>query len=296
VVRIVGAPGTGPGFFFYPRALAVNDRGEMCVADRSGRIQCFDREGALLVSFELPLWKNGQPTGLNFARSGDLMVADSHYHRVLVYGPPAERAPEPPPLKRTFGTEGAGDGQFSLVRDIVEDSHGFLYAGDYDGPQDRIEKFTAQGDFVMAFGKSGTGDGELQRPQGLAIERRRDGEFLLVADACNHRIQRFTLDGKFVSTFGALGSGRGELKYPYGLTARGPGEPGGPGIYVVEWGNNRIQRFDPDGHPTGMWGQPGRGPGQFSTPWDVTLGPEGRIFVTDYGNHRVQVLESGTLD
>src|SRR5262245_42329772 len=45
VALIVGAPGTGPGYFFYPRALAVNPRGELCVADRSGRIQCFDREG-----------------------------------------------------------------------------------------------------------------------------------------------------------------------------------------------------------------------------------------------------------
>ncbi len=293
VVGIVGEPGTGPGSFFYPRSIAVSPRGELCVVDRTGRIQCFGPSGDLLVSFELSQWSNGQPTGINFSRSGDLLVADSHYHRVLVYGPPAQDAPRPPPLKKSFGTEGEGEGQFTLVRDIVEDSRGFLYCGDYDGAQDRIEKFTAGGEFVLAFGRRGSADGEFQRPQGMAIEARGGGEFLLVADASNHRVQRFTLDGRFVDGFGRLGSGPGELKYPYGVAVRGEGEPGGPGIYVAEWGNNRIQRFDARGRSRGMWGGPGHSPGQLSTPWDVAIGPGGRIFVADFGNHRVQVLEAG---
>jgi len=290
-IQVVGESGTGPGQFFYPRSVAVDPQGGFCVVDRSGRIQRFAADGTFLLSFELPAFQAGQPTGINFARSGELLVADSHYNRVLVYGAP-ETPGGPPRIVRSFGSEGAGDGQFSLVRDIVEDSKGFLYVGDYDGPEDRIEKFTAEGRFLQAWGRRGTGPGEFQRPQGLCIERRRDGaEYLLAADSCNHRIQRFTLDGSFVDAFGSLGSGPGELKYPYALAAFPPEAPGAPAILVAEWGNNRIQCLDPAGRPLAVWGGPGRETGELSTPWDVALGPDGRIFVADFGNHRIQIFK-----
>ncbi len=295
VIQVVGELGRRPGHFFYPRSIAVNSRGEFCVADRSGRIQWFGSDGSFLLAFEIPDFQKGQPTGINFTRSGALLVADTHYQRILAFES-LVRGGGPPVESFRFGSEGAGPGQFSLVRDVVEDSKGHLYVADYSGPEDRIEKFTSQGEFVLAWGRRGSGNGEFQRPQGLAVERGKDGsEFILVADSCNHRIQRFTPEGRFLAAFGGLGSGPGELKYPYGVAAAPPEAPGGPGIYVVEWGNNRVQRFDPDGGAAGMWGGPGHAAGELATPWDVAIGPDGRIFVVDYGNHRIQVLEPGTL-
>jgi len=123
-----------------------------------------------------------------------------------------------------------------------------------------------------------------------------DGEeSLLVADCCNHRIERFSLDGRFISAFGRLGEGPGELKYPYGVAVLPPGAPGGPAILVVEWGNNRIQRFDADGRPRGTWGGPGREAGGLATPWDAAVAPDGRVFIADFGNHRIQVLRPGAI-
>ncbi len=302
VARVIGEMGTAPGQFFYPRSAAVNEEGELCVVDRSGRIQWFRADGTLLCAFFLPEYKRGQPTGINFSRCGDLLVADSHYGRFLVYRRP--KGSEPPPVAASWGQEGEGDGQFTLIRDVVEDSRGDLYAGDYNGPQDRIQKFDAKGKFLLSWGRRGQGAGEFQRPQGLAIERRADGsEFLLVADSCNHRVQRFELDGRFIGSFGRLGSEPGAMKYPYGvavapadslpgsLAGSLAGSRGSPAVYVVEWGNNRVQRFDLDGRPTGRWGRPGRGAGEFATPWDIAVGRDGRVFVVDFGNHRVQVLD-----
>jgi sugar lactone lactonase YvrE len=290
VARVVGSLGTGPGQLFYPRSACVNGRGQLCVVDKSGRLQWFDPEGRFLFAVELPACQKGFPTGINFARSGELLVADSHYQRILVYGPTAG-GERPPQVVRSWGSEGAGPSQFTMVRDVVEDSLGCLYSGDYDGPEDRIQKFSPEGRFILSFGKRGSGPGEFQRPQGLAVERREDGrESILVADSCNHRIQRFSLEGRFEGSFGRLGSGPGELKYPYGVAAAPPGSPAAPGIYVAEWGNNRVQRFHHDGRPAGLWGRAGRGPGELSTPWDVAIGPDGKLVVVDYGNHRLQVL------
>ncbi len=290
--------GTAPGQFFYPRSAAVSEEGELCVVDRSGRIQWFRADGSLLCAFFLPEYKRGQPTGINFSRRGDLLVADSHYGRFLVYRRPEGPAcTEPPPIAASWGREGEGEGEFTLIRDVVEDSRGDLYAGDYNGPQDRIQKFDGSGKFLLAWGRRGVEEGEFQRPQGLAIERRADGsEFLLVADSCNHRVQRFSLDGRFVGSFGRLGSEPGEMKYPYGVAAAQAGSAtgsmaGSPAVYVIEWGNNRVQRFDLEGRPTGRWGRAGRGPGEFATPWDIAVGPGGRLYVVDFGNHRVQVLD-----
>jgi DNA-binding beta-propeller fold protein YncE len=295
VILVVGERGTGSGQFLHPRSVAVNGDGSFCVVDRSGRIQWFGADGGFLLCFQLPEFQRGQPTGINFAGSGQLLVADSHYQRVLAYEP-LSRDQGPPAESMRFGSEGSGDGQFTLVRDIVEDSRGFLYVGDYSGPRDRIEKFGPRGEFILDWGRRGSGDGEFRRPQGLAIGRGPDGgEFILVADSCNHRVQRFTLEGTFLGSFGKLGSGPGEMKYPYGVAVTPPEAPGHQGIYVVEWGNNRLQRFDARGRPEGTWGGPGHGVGELATPWDVAIGPDGRIFVVDYGNHRVQVLNPDTL-
>jgi sugar lactone lactonase YvrE len=59
---------------------------------------------------------------------------------------------------------------------------------------------------------------------------------------------------------------------------------------VSEFGNNRIQRFSPEGKPMGIFGMPGRLPGMFANPWDIAIDKEGKIYVADALNHRVQRL------
>lgn len=41
-----------------------------------------------------------------------------------------------------------------------------------------------------------------------------------------------------------------------------------------------------------VWGSNGNGDGQFVTPRSLAVGPDGRIYVADSGNHRIQVLDS----
>src|SRR5258708_21855036 len=42
----------------------------------------------------------------------------------------------------------------------------------------------------------------------------------------------------------------------------------------------------------GSWGMLGTGPGEFDTPYDVSIGPNGDVFVLDGGNERVEVFTS----
>jgi DNA-binding beta-propeller fold protein YncE len=281
-LRVVGSLGVVLGRFSEPRAIAVDPRtGRFHVADRTGRIQLFEPDGEPILEWRLPEYRQGQPVGLAVEPSGTLLVNDSHYHRILRYEADGSR------ILASWGSEGKGPGQLTFGRDVVVDSDGFIYAGDYGGLNDRILKFSSSGEFILEWGGKGDAPGKFERPQGMAVEKI-DGreETILVADCANHRVQRFARDGEWLSSFGTLGTGPGELKYPMGVAVGSDGS-----IYVSEWGNNRVQRFDAAGRPAGFWGRPGRAEGELATPWEIAVAPGDRLLIADCGNNRVQVFE-----
>jgi hypothetical protein len=59
-------------------------------------------------------------------------------------------------------------------------------------------------------------------------------------------------------------------------------------LYVIEYDNNRVQKFTADGKVLGTWGGPGRAPGQLHNPWALAVDRKGRVHVVDSENHRVQ--------
>jgi sugar lactone lactonase YvrE len=273
--RIWGEPGLGDGQFQKPRAMAIDEQGEIYVVDMSARIQVFTPDGTFLRGWRTPAWETGKPTGLSIGRDGCLLVADTHYFRVLVYTPQGELLPQ-----RTIGgRQGTGPGEFGFVTDAVQDSQGNYYIAEY-GENDRIQKFSPQGAFLLSWGGHGTEPGQFIRPQNLAVDQ---ADRIWVCDACNHRIQVFDPTGRLLRMWGRHGSQPGELSYPYDLTFDADGN-----VYVVEFGNHRVQKFTPDGRSLGCWGTHGRGPGMLHNPWGLVCDPHGRIHVLDTYNHRVQ--------
>jgi DNA-binding beta-propeller fold protein YncE len=88
---------------------------------------------------------------------------------------------------------------------------------------------------------------------------------------------------------GLAGSDPGNFNAPRGLTVAQDGT-----IFVADSRNNRIQHFSPDGTLLNFWGvfgdvSAGEAPGgSFNEPWDVAVGLDGSVYVTDTWNHRVQ--------
>ena len=74
---------------------------------------------------------------------------------------------------------------------------------------------------------------------------------------------------------------------PEGVAVDGEGN-----VYVVEFGNERVQKLSPSGQPLAQWGSGGSDPGQFRTPRGVAVDARGRLYVADSGNARIQVFES----
>ena len=161
----------------------------------TARIQVFDVDGNFIRSWQTPEHNNGRPTGLTFDTiDGNLMVADTHYNRVLTYTPTGELLTD-----RTLGgTMGQGPGEFGLVSDVVRDASHNFYVSEY-GEFDRIQKLTPDGKFILQWGGHGTDAGQFMRPQHLEVDA--DG-MVWVADACNHRIQVFDPTGKLINVWG----------------------------------------------------------------------------------------------
>lgn len=268
-----GRRGLAQGRLQKPRAMAIDSDDQLYLVDMTARIQVFDRNGNYLRGWQTPEHVNGRPTGLSFDRQGRLLVADTHYFRVLVYSRRGE-------LLQTFGgTQGHEPGQFGLVTDVVQDRGGSYYVAEY-GEYDRIQKLSPQGEFLLQWGGHGDLPGQFRRPQGLCLD---DDDTLWVADACNHRIQQFDAKGKLLQCWGGQGDAPGRLSYPYDVTIDRQGQ-----LLVCEYGNNRIQRFTRDGHSLGIWGAHGRRPGEMHNPWSVVCDRAGTVYVLDTNNHRVQ--------
>jgi len=63
-------------------------------------------------------------------------------------------------------------------------------------------------------------------------------------------------------------------------------------VYVLDTGNHRIQKFDPDGRYLTTIGREGQGPGEFQYPQALTIDSEGYLYVSDSGNRKIHVLKS----
>lgn len=321
VLATLGGLGDTPGRFAFPRAIDVSADGRtLWVIDRSARVQRIDPEsGRCLAIWKMPESELGKPVGFCVAPGRDeqdrwcdelLYIADTHYHRVMVYRPPtvtrdelAPGAPLPAPvLVSQFGSYGQEPGQFILPTDIavLHDAAAQkverIYVGEYGG-NDRITVFGGDHKLLFTFGHYGMGSQHealdpgkvaFARPQSLMIEELDGKQLLIITDSANHRIGRFTLDGQLIGWFGApelIGDGPGQFRFPFGLASLHDGT-----ALVSEFGGNRIQRIDlRTGEGLGVWGRAGRGDGEVATPWALAVLGR-RTYIVDSGNNRVLAI------
>ncbi len=158
-----------------------------------------------------------------------------------------------------------------------------IYVADLDN--DRIQKFDANGTFLLKWGTNGSGNGQFNKPYGVAIDSLNN---IYVADKDNDRIQKFDSNGNYLTQWGSGGSGDGQFGHPQGIAIDSSGN-----VYVVDLDHDRIQKFDANGTFLLKWGTNGNNSGQFNKPQDVAVDSSGNVYVTDQDNNRVQKFTSG---
>ena len=132
-------------------------------------------------------------------------------------------------------------------------------------------------------GTQGTGTGQLERPQGTAVDA--EGN-TWVTDRIRTKIVAYDKAGNFLREFGVKGSADGQINEPRGIAVGPNGN-----IWVADWGNKRIQQFTPTGTFVSKITR-----SDFVEPWGVATGPGGVVWVTDQGSKKVfQFKEDGTF-
>jgi prepilin-type N-terminal cleavage/methylation domain-containing protein len=175
---------------------------------------------------------------------------------------------------------------------VATDSQGYVYVT--EGWGNRIDKFDPNGNVLLSWGTTGSGNGQFNMPNSIAID---STDKIYVTDFWNHRVQKFDTAGNFILSFGSNGTAVGQFKNPAGIFIT-PQDL----IYVADWNNNRIQVFNTNGQFITSWGSAGvvgtdtskvgLYPGKFSLPDDVYVDPQGYIFVADRNNNRIQKFDA----
>jgi beta-lactamase superfamily II metal-dependent hydrolase/sugar lactone lactonase YvrE len=160
-------------------------------------------------------------------------------------------------LLMTIGTAGVeGDGsqkRLNQPTDIVTAPNGDIFITEghtIGGPVNRVSKWSKDGTFIKAWGKTGSGPGEFNAPHTVALDSR--GR-LFVGDRSNNRIQIFDQNGTFLDEWTQFGrpSGititRDDTIYVADSESWGPDEPGWKkGIRVGSAKDGSVKYFIED--------------------------------------------------
>ncbi len=183
-----------------------------------------------------------------------------------------------------WGGFGTGPTQFKYPTGIaLSPSSGDVYVS--DGGNNRVTRFTPEGEFVQYIALSGSTPGRVLAPDHLAFSPA-NGD-LYVTDKNNNRVQRFTPDGAFVLQWGQQGPGPGQFLAPWGIGIDAAGD-----VYITSRDQERVQKFTEAGVYLGEFGFPGTGPGQFRKPHDVLVDTEGNVYVSDVERHDIQKFDA----
>ena len=167
---------------------------------------------------------------------------------------------------------------------LAVDGEGLIYVGDHRGNE--IWIYDPNGNPVAKLGQ-----GVLEHPTGLAIDRRAQILYAIsgIEQGSNrHVIEAFSLKGEHLRTIGARGVGPGEFNYPVNIAVGAEGR-----IHVTDMLNFRVQTFERDGQPYGVFGEAGVGaPAQFQKLKGIAVDSFGNIHVSDSLTGNVQVFNS----
>ncbi len=131
------------------------------------------------------------------------------------------------------------------------------------------------------------GDGMFTTPHGLAVDSH---DNVWVTDVGHHQVFKFSHNGELLMTVGVKdepGLDGKHFNKPTDVVVTPTGE-----FYVSDgYGNSRVAKFSARGEFLFDWGKKGDGPGEFDTPHGISLDADGRVYVADRANARVQVFD-----
>jgi sugar lactone lactonase YvrE len=307
-----------------PMGVAVDRAGNLFIAGNNNRVRKVDPSGIITtVAGSGPTGStndgfrgDGGPAtnarlnsvqGIAVDDAGNLFIADTWNSRIRKVDTSGIITTVAGDGTWGFGGDGglAATAQLNGPTDVEVDSRGNLFIA--DNANLRIRKVDTSGIIttVAGGGSAGLGDG------GLATDAQFNGAFGITIDrlgnlfiADGNRIRKVDVSGIITTVAGTgvpgfEGDGgpatNAQLDYPFGLAVDSGGN-----LFIAEAANHRIRKVDPNGiittvAGTGAFGFRGDGraatSAQLRSPFDVTIDRSGNLYIADFSNHRIRMVE-----
>ncbi len=226
----------------------------------------------------------GEPQGVAIEQeSGDVYVSDQGNNRVDVFGPEGEflrawgwgvadgesEELQVCTIQCFAGLVGSGAGEFdspegiAVNNDPLSPSHGDVYV--LDTRNFRVQRFSATGELLGAFGEEGAGPGQFQGLNGRSIAIDATGT-VYVAD--KERVQRFS----------EAGAQEGEVAFPGIGQISNLALDSSKDIYLNAAEPLGVHKYDPSGTELGS----ARDEAGFGEGLAIAIGPGDELFVNDF--------------
>lgn len=285
-IRLVGTDGV----LIAPNGVTTDSRQRVIVTDPAAHaVHVLDYLGK--ASFRIvggPGRRLQTPDGVAVDGDDNIYVSDYQRGMVLVYDSEGR-------FLRYIGNfkgEGVYEGPGGIA---IDRKTGHIYL--IDRPIHRLFILDLQGNVLQENNLQENGarssqpngskrPGELNYPVGVIVHN----DQVFVLDANGARLQIFDLQGKFRKQFFVSSQVVAPGRFAPSLCIDNDDN-----IYVTDIVRGTVRVYNDDGKLLGAFGKPGRRAGEFNAPAGIWADSQGRIYVADSANRRLQVFQiSGT--
>jgi len=295
ILRVIGRTGSGEGEFNNLYGVAMDSNGYLYALSTDARVYKLDSNGGYMATYDISSYVSNTHGITYDAYSNRIMVVGTNSNNIAIFDTNMN-------YKKSFGTSGNGNGEFTGPWGLTTDANGRLYVADefytadpeHPGPfHGRVQVFSAtdrNNDYTHAFDITHWNDGENVNDffSVKSIVVLSNGT-IVVDVQNNYVVAEYNSSGVWQNTFGYGGSGEANMNNPEFVVRDAANN-----IYVADYVRNTIAKYNSSGSFQSSFKNNSSADGKLYYPSDVIYDAGGNMYVKDSADRIQEFTNGGT--